>query len=157
MFQGRRRPLKIGIRLDISEGLIEAKLLSLALERYTRNTGYLKALKPAAARIDLHGNPVGEVSERDARGAQGLLALRWKREREKRAARQQAERAARKAAQQAAREPENVPKQPDGLAALKAAAQQRKQQSTAAAAANRSGSGRDPGLVPQQREVAETG
>jgi sRNA-binding protein len=61
-YEERRRPLKIGIHVDIAKHFgpaINRKLLWLALRTYTNNAGYLRALKPGAGRIDLAGEPCG--------------------------------------------------------------------------------------------------
>ena len=79
MYEVRRRPLKIGIRDDILaalNGAVTVDELSAALRRYTGNRHYLRALAfPAgAARVDLDGNPCGEVTKEQAAGAAALLA-----------------------------------------------------------------------------------
>jgi ProP effector len=60
-----RRPLKIGIADDVAaavEGAITSEELDAAFAVYTRQTGYLRALRQGAARIDLDGNPAGVVT-----------------------------------------------------------------------------------------------
>src|SRR5678810_14001 len=77
MYQGRRKPLKIGIRDDIVAVLgneIEPKLLHHALRHYTLNFNYLHARTLGAERIDLDGNAAGHVSEEDALSAKRALA-----------------------------------------------------------------------------------
>jgi sRNA-binding protein len=90
VFQGHRRPLKIGIHADVVNALasaITAKEASLALAIYCGNHGYLKACcKVGAARIDLNGNVAGSVSAEEADNAKQRLAQR----RAKQARRQQA-------------------------------------------------------------------
>jgi ProP effector len=107
MFPQRRKPLKIGIHKDIPADLIEPEILKRALRFYVGNVGYLSAMKPGAARIDLNGDPVGEVSEGDARGSQSVLILRRKRKQEK-------------------EKPPAPPPPRDGLAALREAAMKRR-------------------------------
>src|SRR6478735_3162935 len=77
VFHNRRKPLKIGIRRDLSELLgatIDQKMLSAALRFYTSNPGYLRAQRVGADRIDLDGHAVGTVSADEAATAQQRLA-----------------------------------------------------------------------------------
>ena len=81
-----RRPLKIGIHIDIIAAVSVAPVeLGRALQRYTHSDGYLAKFKPGAARIDLDGNAVGVVTEDEAKGAQAILAERRERRAKKRA------------------------------------------------------------------------
>jgi ProP effector len=48
--------------------------LNVALTVYTRRVMYLRSLVAGAARVDLDGNPAGEVSARDAEYAMAKLA-----------------------------------------------------------------------------------
>ncbi len=75
---GAPRPLKIGIHDDIRERDHELsdEDLSRALRAYTRTSQYLAALQAGAARIDLEGNPSGEVSDDDAATAKALRRAR---------------------------------------------------------------------------------
>ena len=64
-----RKPLKIGIAKDVAaatEGAITPEELEAAFGLYTRQTGYLKALKEGAVRVDLDGNPAGTVTAEQA-------------------------------------------------------------------------------------------
>ena len=83
-YQGRRRPLKVGIFHDILDRLgpaIDQKLLRRALGAYVRNFGYLRALQPGAERINLAGEPCATVSADEAAHAAVVLAgLRAKRQ-----------------------------------------------------------------------------
>lgn len=75
-YQGRRRPLKVGIFHDILDRLgpaIDQKLLRRALGAYVRNFGYLRALQPGADRIDLAGEPCGTVTAEEAAHAALVL------------------------------------------------------------------------------------
>ena len=67
-----RQPLKIGIDNDVIARHPELRpsLIASALKTYTRDLGYLEALKAGSARIDLEGNPVGTVTEADERRRQ---------------------------------------------------------------------------------------
>ena len=95
-YQGRRRPLKIGIHRDIPATLIDPATVSLALQFYTGTSGCLARMQPGATRIDLEGNEIGSVSDGDAAGAKEILAARRNREAEKKAARRQQKQAVKK-------------------------------------------------------------
>ena len=70
------RPLKVGIAADIPARCpaVERRVLSAALSAYARRVMYLRALVAGAARVDLDGNPAGEVTARDAEYAAAKLA-----------------------------------------------------------------------------------
>ena len=70
------RPLKVGIAADIPARCpaIDRRVLSVALSVYTRRLMYLRGLVAGAARLDLDGNPAGEVTARDAEYAAARLA-----------------------------------------------------------------------------------
>jgi sRNA-binding protein len=79
VYEKRRKPLKIGIHLDlIAAGIMEPDV-SLALGAYTRNIGYLCNLRAGAERIDLSGNPVDVVNAKHAAGAVGWAQARMQR------------------------------------------------------------------------------
>jgi ProP effector len=63
------RPLKIGIAADLQARCpaLEWRVLKVALAAYTGRVMYLRGLVAGAARIDLDGNPAGEVSAKDAK------------------------------------------------------------------------------------------
>ena len=82
MYEGRRKPLKIGIRDDLNkvlDGAVTEIGLKQALRCYCQNKVYRSRLRQGAVRIDLQGEPVGIVSaehatgdmERKARPAEG--------------------------------------------------------------------------------------
>jgi sRNA-binding protein len=76
MYQGKRKPLKVGIRREVEDALggeVELVRLRRALKFYAMNPGYLKSQKVGAKRIDLSGNPVGIVSESEAKNAAAAL------------------------------------------------------------------------------------
>jgi ProP effector len=124
LYEGRRRPLKIGIHKDIPEGLFEPSTLSLAHRLYVGNDGYLRSMRAGAARIDLDGNAVGVVSDGEASGAMSLLIVRAKREREKKAAQRKQEQAAKKTPP--APPPPPPPPKRDSMSALREAARKRR-------------------------------
>ena len=72
----QHRPLKVGIAADIPARCpaVERRMLSVALNAYARRVMYLRALVAGAARVDLDGNPAGEVTARDAEYAAAKLA-----------------------------------------------------------------------------------
>jgi sRNA-binding protein len=64
-YEARRRPLKIGIHLDLLaalDGAVDPDELSRALAAYTANKVYRSRLLRGAWRYDLDGAPAGEVS-----------------------------------------------------------------------------------------------
>ena len=69
-------PLKVGIAADIPARCpaVKRRVLSVALSAYARRVMYLKGLVAGAARVDLDGNPAGEVTARDAEYAAAKLA-----------------------------------------------------------------------------------
>ena len=70
------RPLKVGIAADIPARCpaIERRALNAVLRSYALRVMYLEAMVAGAARIDLDGNPAGEVTARDAEYAATKLA-----------------------------------------------------------------------------------
>jgi sRNA-binding protein len=80
VYEARGRPLKIGIHHDILErtdGAIAPRELSRALSVYTANVAYLqRSTRPGAVRIDLDGNPAGEVTREQAAHIRGRLLAR---------------------------------------------------------------------------------
>jgi ProQ/FINO family len=58
------RPLKVGIAADLRERCpaVERRVLSVALSVYARRVMYLRGLVAGATRVDLDGNPAGEVT-----------------------------------------------------------------------------------------------
>jgi ProP effector len=85
IYERRRRPLKIGIHLDILATLDSAVTeieLGTALACYVANRCYRLAMTAGAPRIDLDGNPAGEVTAEQAETARKqLLAAAEKRQR----------------------------------------------------------------------------
>jgi ProP effector len=69
-------PLKVGIAAAIPARCraIERRALKMALTAYTGRIMYLRGLVAGAARLDLDGNPAGEVTARDAEYAAAKLA-----------------------------------------------------------------------------------
>ena len=57
-------------------GTITPEELDYAVQYYVCNDGYLRACRPGAARIDLNGEPAGEVSAQHAARAAAQLARR---------------------------------------------------------------------------------
>jgi ProQ/FINO family len=68
VYEARRRPLKIGIHLDIIErldGVVTPAELSIALRVYVTNPVYRNRLVVGTPRIDLDGAPVGVVAAQE--------------------------------------------------------------------------------------------
>jgi sRNA-binding protein len=79
--QMRRRPLKIGIHLDILAELGDAvppAELALALRCYVANRVYRSRLVAGAVRIGLDGEPAGVVTAREAEYAARVSQWRQK-------------------------------------------------------------------------------
>ena len=69
-------PLKVGIAAAIPARCpaLEWRVLKMALTAYTGRVMYLRGLVAGAPRLDLDGNPAGEVTVRDAEYAAAKLA-----------------------------------------------------------------------------------
>ena len=69
-------PLKVGIAAAIPARCpdLEWRVLKMALTAYTGRVMYLRGLVAGATRVDLDGNPAGEVTVRDAEYAAAKLA-----------------------------------------------------------------------------------
>jgi sRNA-binding protein len=71
------RPLKVGVHVDINtlETLSPKETLA-TIRAYTSRPQYLKSLTPGAARVDLFGDPAGEVTQNGADfAAQKMAAI----------------------------------------------------------------------------------
>ncbi|MFY7974380.1 MAG: ProQ/FINO family protein [Rubrivivax sp.] len=92
------KPVKLRIQSDIQQrapGRFTKKTLSIFLHRHTTSTGYLKALvAEGAQRIDLDGQPAGEIDPVHLEAARVELARRWEIVLAKRAAERAGARAA---------------------------------------------------------------
>lgn len=63
---GRALPIKLRIQADIQErapGVFNKKSLSIFLHRHTTSTAYIKALVNSPQRIDLDGQPAGDIAQ----------------------------------------------------------------------------------------------
>ena len=73
-------PLKIGIHKELlgkaSEIGLEEAAITEAVKTWCRGTRYWASIVEGAPRIDLEGNPAGEVTARDAAQARSLEARR---------------------------------------------------------------------------------
>jgi sRNA-binding protein len=76
VFEGRRRPLKIGIAADICEAMPEVNKehLQWALARYCMSPGYLRSLTSGVVRVGLGGDAAGTVTDEAAVKAVAMLA-----------------------------------------------------------------------------------
>jgi ProP effector len=69
-----QRPLKIGIHIDLlAAGIMTSNEIWAALRSYARRRMYLAAVAAGGPRIDLNGNPAGEVTAAEAAWAQQQL------------------------------------------------------------------------------------
>ncbi|MFO1340249.1 MAG: ProQ/FinO family protein [Burkholderiaceae bacterium] len=96
LFAGQAKPIKLRIQADIQArvpGEFSKAQLSAFLRRHTGSTGYLIALTRAPARLDLDGQPAGEISEEHRQAANEELARRRALHEQRRQAERQAERA----------------------------------------------------------------
>ena len=71
---GQPRPLKIGIHRDLIAAGHPSLAVRLALQRYTALGQYRRTLVAGTPRVDLLGQPAGDVSEEDAANAQDRLS-----------------------------------------------------------------------------------
>ncbi|MEP6876402.1 MAG: ProQ/FinO family protein, partial [Burkholderiales bacterium] len=79
LFAGAVKPLKLRIQVDIQErapGVFTKQALSAFFRRHTGSTSYLIAVSKAPHRIDLDGQPAGEVSAEHRQIALDELARR---------------------------------------------------------------------------------
>src|SRR5215813_13806724 len=77
VWQGRRRPLKLKIHLDIQaalDGAVTPAELHRALGIYCSNPAYLEHTRNGAWRLDLDGNPAGTVTADEEAHAKATLA-----------------------------------------------------------------------------------
>ena len=76
--EGETKPLKIGLFQDLAERLADDSKVSktqlrVALRRYTSSWRYLKSVKAGAQRVDLDGQPCGELEQEHIDHAQAML------------------------------------------------------------------------------------
>jgi hypothetical protein len=79
LFTGPAKPIKLRIQADIqarAPGVFSKAALSGFLRRYTGGTGYLIALTRAPHRVDLDGQPAGEIAAEHRQAAADELARR---------------------------------------------------------------------------------
>ena len=79
LFAGAVKPLKLRIQVDIQErapGVFTKQALSAFFRRHTGSTSYLIAVSTATHRIDLDGQPAGELSAEHRQIALDELARR---------------------------------------------------------------------------------
>ena len=99
---GTPQPLKLRIQSDIQQrapGIFTKKSLSIFLHRHTTNTAYLRAVAGSPQRIDLDGEPAGDIADEHRQAALAELERR----RAMHAERREAERSAQRSANDAAR------------------------------------------------------
>ena len=86
---GPAKPIKLRIHADIqarAPGLFSKRVLGIFFSRFTTTTAYLKALVNAPQRLDLDGEPAGDISEEHRQLARDELARRQALAAERRAA-----------------------------------------------------------------------
>jgi ProP effector len=79
VYEKRRKPLKIGVHLDVMAALgdtVSRTQLGIGLRYYVGNHCYLKACREGADRIGLDGQPSGKVSADEAKNSAASLAGR---------------------------------------------------------------------------------
>ncbi len=79
LFTGQAKPIKLRIQADIqarAPGVFSKAALSGFLRRYTGGTGYLIALTRAPHRVDLDGQPAGEIAAEHRQAAADELTRR---------------------------------------------------------------------------------
>lgn len=114
--EGEAKPLKIGLFQDLAERLADDSKVSktqlrVALRRYTSSWRYLKCIKAGAIRVDLDGNPCGELEQEHIDHAQATLKESQDKAKAKRAERSKAEGdSADKAPRKPKRKPETQPR-----------------------------------------------
>ncbi|MGL5409753.1 MAG: RNA chaperone ProQ, partial [Shewanella sp.] len=89
--EGETKPLKIGLFQDLAERLADDSKVSktqlrVALRRYTSSWRYLKCVKAGAQRVDLDGQPCGELEQEHIEHAQATLKESQEKAKAKRAA-----------------------------------------------------------------------
>ncbi len=102
---GAPKPLKLRIQADIqarSPGVFTRKSLSNFLHRHTTSTAYLRVLANSPSRIDLDGEPAGDLSDEHRQAAVTELERRRTAHETRRAAEREAQRAGQREAQQQA-------------------------------------------------------
>lgn len=141
--EGEARPLKVGIFQDLVERVggemnLSKTQLRAALRLYTSSWRYLYGVKPGAVRVDLDGNPCGELEEQHVAHARQQLEEAKARVQ----AQREAQQAKRREAAAAAGQPEEGARRerkprPQSQARRKEGAEQRKPRPAAVAKAPR--------------------
>lgn len=82
------QPLAIGIHEAVIARLpdLVAAELKTALRIHTKSTRYLKSMATAKHRVDLDGNPAGDITDEQRTHAAELLKERFRKDRERKAA-----------------------------------------------------------------------
>lgn len=89
------QPLAVGIDKQLLKKMpdIDRKIMRIALGLHTRSVRYLKQMEKATVRLDLDGNPAGEVSDAQRAHASETLRERFKKDAEQRKAKREEEEA----------------------------------------------------------------
>lgn len=82
------QPLAIGIHEAVNARLpdLVAAELKTALRIHTKSTRYLKSMASAKHRVDLDGNPAGDITDEQRTHAAELLKERFRKDRERKTA-----------------------------------------------------------------------
>lgn len=95
LFGGSPKPLKLRVHVDIqarAPGEFPKAVLAAFMRRHTGSTAYLQAVARGGARIDLDGQPAGDISAEHRQAAVDELARRRARHAEQRVQDEQARR-----------------------------------------------------------------
>ncbi|WP_075181979.1 RNA chaperone ProQ [Pantoea sp. 1.19] len=141
--EGEARPLKIGIFQDLvervqGENMLSKTQLRSALRLYTSSWRYLHGIKAGATRVDLDGNPCGELDEQHVEHARKQLEEAKARVQAQRQQQQAKKREAGETDATAPRRPRKPqPRKTEGAAASRQPAREKpqRQEKTAAQAA----------------------
>ena len=112
------QPLKLRIQADIQQrapGIFTKKSLSIFLHRHTTNTAYLRAVANAPQRIDLDGQPAGDIADEHRQAAVAELERRRAMHEARRDAEREAQRTANDEARRARAVEEEQRREASGL------------------------------------------
>ncbi len=111
LFDGPPKPVKLRIQADIQQrapGVFTRQALSVFLRRHTGSSAYLVALTQVSQRLDLDGQPAGDISAEHRDAATEELTRRRALRREREQAIRQAQRERAPAGDAAARPPQQT-------------------------------------------------
>jgi len=95
--RGNVRPLKIGIQEDlVADEKVSKNKIKRALASYVRSLNYYRSLREGADRIDINGEPAGQVTKEESDHAKEKLKEINKARQEKRKEQERSERMSKK-------------------------------------------------------------